>query len=63
VAYKFSLEIPKELADKQLRDYEDGKYKLLRLRNHSVPYYPKLEKKDSDAIQNADTESYLFKAF
>jgi hypothetical protein len=51
------------IAQRQREDYESGKTKMLRLCNCSGPYYPNLEKQDSDSIQNADTRSLLFNIF
>ena len=40
-----------EIRKRQIKDFEEGKYKLPMLSSHSTPYHPFREKKDSDAIQ------------
>jgi hypothetical protein len=63
VSYKYSDNFLEELKKKQEEGYQSGKYKLSRLLNHSVPYYPHLLKKDSEALHNADPTSGLFQGY
>jgi hypothetical protein len=60
MSYAYSKNFLEDLLKKQEEDYYAGEYKIFRLKNHSVRYWPNLEEEDSAAIRDADTTSYLF---